>query len=48
MSKAVALTGDYLSLMRRADLVLGVLLPKNLPLLLDALTAHAAQSLKIV
>jgi hypothetical protein len=34
--------------MRRADLVLGALAPKNLPLLLDALTAHAAQSLKVV
>jgi hypothetical protein len=48
MSKVGAPDGDYLSLMRRADLVLGVLAPKNLPLLLDALAAHATQSLKVV
>lgn len=48
VGKAMALDGDYRSLMRRAGLVLGVLVPKNMPVLLDALTAHAAVSLKVV
>ncbi|PJE03593.1 MAG: hypothetical protein CK429_32845 [Mycobacterium sp.] len=48
MSKAVVLDGDYLTLMRRADLVLNALAPKSMPVLLDALTAHATQSLKVV
>lgn len=48
MSKAVVLDGDYLTLMRRADLVLGALVPKSMPVLLDALTEHATQSLKVV
>ena len=48
MSKGVALDSDYRSLMRHADLVLAALVPKQMPVLLDALTAHAAQSLKVV
>ncbi|KKF03805.1 hypothetical protein [Mycolicibacterium obuense] len=48
MSKGVVLDSDYRSLMRRADLVLAALVPKQMPVLLDALTAHAAQSLKVV
>ncbi|MGJ6127394.1 hypothetical protein QN239_32970 [Mycolicibacterium sp. Y3] len=48
MSKAVVLGSDYLTLMKRADLVLNALTPSSMPVLLDALTAHAAQSLKIV
>lgn len=48
MSRGVALDSDYRSLMRRADLVLAALVPKQMPVLLDALTAHAAQSLKVV
>jgi hypothetical protein len=46
--KPIALSGDYRTLMRRADLILGTLVPRQFPVLLDALTAHAAQSLKIV
>ncbi|WP_342314652.1 hypothetical protein LIX17_25740 (plasmid) [Mycobacterium avium subsp. hominissuis] len=48
MSKGVVLDADYLTLMRRADLVLDALTPKSMPVLLDALTAHAAQSIKVV
>lgn len=48
LSKAVVLDADYLTMMRRADLVLNALAPKSMPVLLDALTAHAAQSLKVV
>lgn len=36
------------SLMRRADLVLNVFVPKHFPVLLDALAVHATQSLKTV
>jgi len=48
VTKAVVLEADYLTLMRRADLVLDALVPKNMPVLLDALTEHATQSLKVV
>lgn len=46
--KAVPLDNGHRSMMRRAELVLGTLAPKHLPVLLDALTAHAAQSIKII
>lgn len=48
LSKAVVLDADYLTLMRRADLVLNAPAPKSMPVLLDALTAHATKSLKVV